>query len=203
MTDRQTGIWWSLWYAFTLVTAFAIADQSHRKHPNPLTRTLYIEQATAPPSDPLLVRHTDELNQRFSHLLLPFQATPHRNNLIILQQEPSVANSIRSEMLAFGKDLPLVTVSQAWFPWSKQVLALPLRYPHGQGGPGTTLAIIMKDASGGLKITGFSHVVGVHPDDLASSIAFLRESGASQITSLGTLFPKLDWTSSPFIHVFK
>lgn len=203
MTYRLTGLWLGLWYAFTMITAPTMAYQSHWKHPSPLTRTVVVERATAPPPDPLLVHHIDELNRQFGYLSLPYQATSHRNTLALLKKMPSVAKSIRSEMLAFGKDLPLVTVSQAWFPWSKRVFALPLRYPHGQGGPGTTLAIITKDASGGLKITGFSHVVGVHPDDLTSYIAFLKERGATQITTLGSLFPKVDWASAATLHVFK
>ncbi|SPO29936.1 uncharacterized protein UTRI_06232_B [Ustilago trichophora] len=203
MTSRLTGLWLGLCYAFTTITALTMAHQSHWRYPNPLARTVFVERAIAHPPDPLLVRHIDELNRQFSYLSLPYQATPHRNTLAILNKTPSVAKSIRSEMLAFGKDLPLVTVSQAWFPWSKQVFALPLRYPHGQGGPGTTLAIIMKDASGGLKITGFSHVVNVHPDDLTNYLAFLKERGATPITTLGSLFPKIDWASAPILHVFK
>lgn len=180
-----------LFWAWALCLALGKAPQSDALLSNRLT---YIDSrpSKAPPIDEALHRNIDDLNRRFTELSLPLQATMHRDNLAILRQERPIAKSIRTEMLAFGKELPLIPLSKTWFPLHKKVLAFPLRHPHGQGGPGTTLAIVTKDARGGMKINGFSHVAGIHPDELADQLSFLGEKGAAQVTSLGVLFPKLD-----------
>ncbi|CBQ70079.1 conserved hypothetical protein [Sporisorium reilianum SRZ2] len=101
-------------------------------------------------------------------------------------------------MREFGKELPLIRLSQVGFPFSKQVLAFPLRQPHGQGGPGTTLAIVVQDGKGGFNLIDFSHIQGVAPDNLAHQLSFLRSQNARQITSLGNIASNLE---SVTVHI--
>lgn len=149
-------------------------------------------QPGSPPANEPFPRHLDNLNRFLESISPTITATRHRYADDLLRQRPRLAQSIREEMLDFGTQLPLIRVSRPWFPFSNQVLAFPLRQPHGQGGPGTTLAIVDRNRKGAFKLTDLSHMQGVHPDAFADGLTLMAKEANSQVTTLGKLSGKLD-----------
>ncbi|CDS81903.1 uncharacterized protein SPSC_00085 [Sporisorium scitamineum] len=139
-----------------------------------------------------LPRHLDDLNRYLESIHFPRTAARHRSADSLLRQQPELAQSIRNEMLDFGTEMPLIRLSWSWLPFSSQVLAFPLTQPHGQGGPGTTLAIVTRDGKGNFKLTDLAHMHGVHPDSFAAYLASVNQNENSRVTSLGRLSPRLD-----------
>lgn len=152
-----------------------------------------------PPTTDALEHHLGDLNARLRALDVETTATPHRHAAELFGQE-TIAHSIRTEMLTYGKDLPLIRLSHTVFPLSKQYLAFPLRLPHGQGGPGTTMAIVSKDSMDGFKLIGFSHLPRTPPDDFADYLGTLTKARKSGVISLGQLVPKMKLISSRMPH---
>lgn len=142
-----------------------------------------------------LTRPINNLNQVLHEISFPYKAVPHRNSDWLLQKGPEIARSIAEEISSYGERLPFIVLSQKRFPHYQQVVALPLRFPHGQGGPGTTLAVLQSNKGDEMKVVGFGHVGGIHPDDFASLLEDLERRGRRKITLLGKLYPTLRLSS--------
>ena len=109
-----------------------------------------------------------------------------------MEQGPKLVQSLRSELLAEGPALPMLSLPQRWFPPQEHILAFPLRYPHGQGGPGTTLALLKQQWwNSDMKLIGFGHIEAIHPDDFVTLLGRIKQTAHNNIRTLGQVVPAI------------
>lgn len=182
-----------LWCEFTTSSAAGLLPLNFRWNGGGLPKE-------APPTKVSTSRHLNDLNFHPSIQKMMVTVVPHRNADLLFSSHPPISQSVREEMLKYGGSLPLIQLSRTTFPMSRQVLAFPLREPHGQGGPGTTLAIVVKDGTDGFKVLNFGHIAGVHPDVFANYLSSLTETKASFVTTLRKLTPNLKLATLHWLH---